>query len=175
MWKALRMLIEPFRLAAISPYLFVIYTRRRAHDWHQALFVEIPLGLYCLQPGIMLNVGTPGSWAAGLSEQHWGMILIMLGLIRIAALIINGRWQSGASILMRGAAAGLSAIFWSQIFAFAFLMMLERVTPPLYTFSFVVSFGFMIAGVYCAVRAAVDFSEVRVKKANPENRSRAGR
>lgn len=48
------------------------------------------------------------------SESTWGIGLLVLGIARFAALIINGRMPAGSPVI-RGTAALLSAVVWSQM------------------------------------------------------------
>ncbi len=71
-------------------------------------------GITLLMPGDTL------SWSPAFKplldrapETAWAVGLTALALVRFAALIINGRLPAGTPVL-RGAAAALSAVVWSQ-------------------------------------------------------------
>jgi hypothetical protein len=54
--------------------------------------------------------------SARASENAWAAMLIAVGLLRIAALIVNGRMRRGSPIA-RCVASAIGAMIWSQFFA----------------------------------------------------------
>ena len=58
------------------------------------------------------------SW--GLSEEGWGWLCVIIGAIRLLALVINGTfadtWYSALSPWVRACTAGMGAIVWFMVF-----------------------------------------------------------
>ena len=96
----------------------------RALDWACA----------CMAAGIGLVLAMPGdtlAWSPAFEpllrrapETVWAAGMILLGVVRIVALIINGRMPTGSPVA-RGAASALSFLVWSQFFIGAVEMSLR--------------------------------------------------
>ena len=131
------------------------YKKSRALDWGCAI-MGMAWGAALLLPG-----NTFGLWQSDLldrlPETAWGVLCIVVALVRAAALIINGRLHEGSPAVRAGATV-LSFFVWGQ-FAVAF------VTISYYTG--VVSLGVPVALVmagldlFCTVRAGSDTIHAR--------------
>lgn len=58
------------------------------------------------------------SW--GLSENQWGWVFVLIGAVRLLALVINGTfagtWYAAASPWVRATTAGAGAVVWFMVF-----------------------------------------------------------
>jgi hypothetical protein len=89
------------------------HSQPRGLDWACAAMV-LALGLVLALPGDTLDWSSI-FWPLSrrFPEEVWAAAMIVLGLVRSAALIINGRLPTG-SPLLRGACAAMTAVVWSQ-------------------------------------------------------------
>lgn len=85
-------------------------------------------------------------------ENTWALTLILIGIMRMVALIINGRLPRGSPVA-RGFAAFLGALVWSQFFA-AFLDFSWRTGAP--SGGLTVYFVLCVADVFSCGRAGWD-------------------
>lgn len=144
-------------LVGVSRKRARVFSRHRDHDWGMAM-LAIFIGAVCFWPGVNLQVGTPGSWTAGISTYGWGAILIGLGVLRAAAIRINGIWQTSASALIRAAAAFIGMSFWGQILYVAAVGALSAGRP---TIGLAIFFWLWMFEARCIVRALDDVSSIR--------------
>jgi hypothetical protein len=87
----------------------------RGLDWACSAMIAAWGGLLALPGDTFANSPSLALVAERFPESQWAVGLILLGLIRIAALIVNGRLPQG-SPAARGIGAALSAVVWSQFF-----------------------------------------------------------
>lgn len=122
----------------------------RALDWF--------LGLYILHLGVtLLQAGNQIPYAIlmeRMPEAGWMAICLGLGIIRVAALIINGYWRKGWSAAMRAGAAILAAVFWSQVLT---LNLLSVQAAGWWTISAAGTLTVLLGELVCAARGGVDF------------------
>lgn len=151
------------RPVEVGPHHTTPYARGRAMDWFLALTMA-GIAAWLAQPGgAPIQVGTPGSWAASLSRESWTVVFIGLAVVRVASILINGHWRSGTSALIRGGAAFLGAIFWSQIVYYIVIAGLQSTSGRLNLL--VLWFGSLLIGdAFCAIRAAIDFVLIRTAR-----------
>lgn len=91
------------------------------------------------------------------SEETWGAVLLLLAILRIAALIINGHAFEG-SPAVRGVAAALTMAIWLQ-FGLAF----AAVDATLGAITIGLPTTLVLAGVdlFCVSRSGLDFITAR--------------
>lgn len=98
--------------------------RSRMLDWTMAAFIAV-WGLAFLAPGVTIGISPAyGLLASVASEEVWGAAFVIVGLLRMAALIRNGRSPRG-SPLLRGLTALLGASVWGVLTAAFVLYSLE--------------------------------------------------
>lgn len=134
---------------------------KRALDWHCAL-VTIGLGVvfsHGHEPST--SIPTPEViFGVNIDHYVWGNIFVGVGLLRVMALIINGRSPRGAPSL-RGAAALLGTVLWSHL-CIAFVAMAVRegnVRAGLILFG-----AEMLSDVFSAIRAGIELGAVRHRR-----------
>lgn len=127
-------------------------TKSRALDWQLATII-IAVGSALGLPGETLAVSKMGATLlARANETQWSAFLIFIGLARIAALIINGRWRDGSPVIRSGAAA-FGAVIWSQ-FAVASLDVSLR--GGVSNLALPVWLSLLGGDLFCMARSAVD-------------------
>lgn len=138
-----------------------IIRRKRflALDWAAASLI-VGLGLMLFLPGDSLAGPTCGPLIARAPEVVWAYGLTIVGALRIAALIINGRMRRG-SPLLRLIGGVLGAWIWSQFFtgSLEFSFRVGVPTPDLAYTLFL-----MICEIGLCVRATLQL--MRAVKAN---------
>lgn len=145
-------------IVGVTPRKARVFSRLRDLDWGMAA-LALFLGFLMFQSEAHIQVGTDGSWTAGISTRGWGWILIGVGTIRILALRINGLWQTSVSAGIRGAAALVGMMFWGQIFYVYALA--NYAGGSLITVETVVFGWFWLAELRCVMRALDDVSSIR--------------
>jgi hypothetical protein len=126
--------------------------RPRALDWMCAAMI-FGWGVTLLLPGETLT-SSPAylELLDRFPESVWGVILLGIGLLRFAALLINGHWRP--SPLLRGAAALLGAIVWGQ-FLLGFLA--TSLIMGVVSAGVAVNAVMLIADLYSTARAGADY------------------
>lgn len=138
--------------------MFVIEIKKhfqlRAIEWWSAFALALWGFAVIAFPNMFDN-----STFAGLklfAPQHiWGLAALLIGLIRIAALAVNGFWHR--TPIIRWATAILSIGVWFAISTGMFY------APAVSTGLFIYSWH-MVADMYSAYRSASDFMEVEFER-----------
>lgn len=138
-------------------------------DWAWAVFFDIMLGITVLLPSRSIRA-EPDAILAMLPEQGWGIILVLIGGVRVAALLINGHWSSTKTALIRGVAAALSAAFWALIFYIVFgfaIAASEASGEPLanfWTSGTSLFLAIPLGNLFCCINAGYDYGLRRKPK-----------
>lgn len=145
-----------------------VFSRHRDLDWAMAILALV-IGGVLFWPGVMIRVGSEGSWTAGISTHGWATILLSLGALRALAIRINGIWQTSISATIRAGAAFVSMAFWGQILYVAVqnALILQRPSVGLALYFWLWAFE-----ARCIVRALDDAASI--KRASKLARSDAG-
>lgn len=93
----------------------LVMPRSRALDWTCAAMI-LAWGIVLLLPGETFTSPAYEFLADLGTEAAWGSTLIVIGALRVVALIVNGHWQEGSPV-MRAVAAALGVIVWSLFLA----------------------------------------------------------
>lgn len=96
------------------------------------------------------------------TQQTWGMIALVTGLVRLAALYVNGRVHATPSI--RLAASFISAFLWTQISLGIWNSGISNPALVLYP-------ALILADIYSAFRAGADATYVARREQVAESRS----
>jgi hypothetical protein len=86
--------------------------RQRVSEWLAAVILA-SWGLMLLRPEVSFGSSSFDLLLRIAGEHAWGWACLAVGLVRIAALGINGLWRP--SYHFRAATAMLSVLFWLQI------------------------------------------------------------
>lgn len=96
--------------------LHVVMPRSRALDWACAAMI-LQWGVTLLFPGNTLQSSPAYGFLLEITgESTWASIFLAIGILRVAALLINGHWKEGSPVL-RGMAAIMGAMVWSLFLA----------------------------------------------------------
>lgn len=91
--------------------LSVVMPRSRALDWACAAMI-VSWGVTLVLPGATLELSSAYAFLLAVApEATWAGIFLAVGLLRFAALVINGHWKEGSPVL-RAIAAGIGAVVW---------------------------------------------------------------
>ncbi len=90
--------------------------KTRSTEWMLACLL-LAWGINVLRTEVFFDLPTYRVMGAIMSESRWGMIAVIVGLVRMLGLAINGFWRRSPLIRFVGAVAGGMA--WMSI---AFLM-----------------------------------------------------
>lgn len=104
--------------------------RERAPEWVLA-FIEAGWGFTLLMPGDSFNRPFFRPLAAIAQEQTWGVIMFAMGIIRIAALYVNGSRKETPRIRQIGSFLGMS--LWSLLLWGA--MSVDWLSPAIFVYS----------------------------------------
>lgn len=123
----------------------------RHYDWSAAAYI-LACGIVFLLPGETFN-NSPAyaSLAQYGTEAVWGALCSAVGLLRIAALLVNGRAPRG-SPLLRAATALIGAATWTMVGA-------GFIAFSLHSGVWSLGCSFLILGMFdlgATIRAAVD-------------------
>lgn len=130
-------------------------------DWSMAIIFDFAIGLTILQPTNQITASA-GSLLTQYPEWVWGVVLLALGLVRVAALLINGHWNSSKSAAIRGVASVFSLGFWGLMFYVVARPFLSGF-GGWGTFTTII-FGIMLCNLFCCVVAGYDYSRLRKPK-----------
>lgn len=135
----------------LTPTMIVVRFKKtfplRIAEW-LAAFVMAHWGLLALvNPGIMSRSSNWHQMLDMMPERSWGVIVLGAGLIRLAALTINGAWRHSPHL--RAICAFLAVFVWLQI---TFALLTNDVT----TFAFAVYPWFLLLDMWNTGRAAND-------------------
>lgn len=137
----------------------------RFAEWFNAFAMMLWGSYVILHPGMFLDPKLAALWVGLLdvaSQQTWGLIAFINGVIRLCALYVNGRRKATPSI--RLAASFVSAFIWTQIV----LGMWNGGTPNT---GLVVYPMLILADIYSAFRAGADATYVARTEQVAESRS----
>lgn len=122
----------------------------------------------CLLPAPVMAGPVYAPMVSFLPELWWGLIGIVLGLMRVAALIGNGHWAPAPGLRIIGAVTG--AMFWLALFGlYTQAVMMGATDFPMRRCYVVLILG----EFYSCFRCGQDFIAMRVKRAGEKAR-RAG-
>ncbi len=129
----------------------------RAIEWFNGLFL-LAWGAYViLHPGLF-NGPTFPVWTGLLqiaTQEVWGLVAFVVGVIRTVALFINGQW--GLTPLIRVVTSFMSVFVW-------FWVAVALIRSGIPNTGIVVYSGLMFADMYSAFRAASDAYEAEAMK-----------
>lgn len=137
--------------------LRVVYRRSRALDWMCAAMILV-WGLTLALPGQSFSLSALQRVMHGeFSEDFWATVLILLGLMRVAALLINGHMPRGSPVL-RLISAFIGVLVWSY---FLELFVELWVATGIIATGCGVSAVLVGADLFSTGRAAADFMRAR--------------
>ncbi len=91
----------------------MLFLNDRALEWFSA-FVMLGWGVTLLFPGDTLAGAQYAAFARfGMTEEFWSWAFSIVGIARLVALYINGRWPKSPHIRMAGSLFG--ALSWAQV------------------------------------------------------------
>ncbi len=90
-----------------------VYTPSRALEWHCAWSAML-VGLVLLMPGSTFSTSASFTqFTEVMDEVSWGVLVMIVALIRFAALIVNGHYHR--TPIARALTAALGAALWAYI------------------------------------------------------------
>lgn len=127
----------------------------RALEWWSAGLMA-SWGFYSLLIPGMYNINPAMHGLLLFAPQHvWGLVALIVGLLRICALVINGFWYRTPAV--RWITSMVSALVW-------FLVTSALVNAPVLNPGVVVYGWHIIADIYSAFRSASDFVEAAAQR-----------
>lgn len=127
----------------------------RAIEWWSAGLMAT-WGLYTLAIPGMYEVNPAMGGLLLFAPQHvWGLVTLIVGSLRLAALIVNGFWHRTPAV--RWVTSMLSALVW-------FLVTSALVNAPVLNPGVIVYGWHIIADIYSAFRSASDFVEAEAQR-----------
>lgn len=112
--------------------------RDRSAEWIQAI------GMFAW--GIF-TIASPGFFAQGyfyknmlflMSQNTWGYLISIIGLLRLIFLIINGAWRPSAHLRAIGCVTGI--LLWSNLFIASISLNIPIPVTPVYMMLIVLDF-----------------------------------
>jgi hypothetical protein len=127
-------------------------------------------GVVVLLPGGVLVGPTSKYFLEIASEVSWGLSAVVIGGVRLAALVINGAWKRTPLLRFAGAAIGL---VWWAFLGSVYLVAIQRGAPPFPNMSIYPVFVFFEAySCYrCGQDAAIQGSFTATRSPNLESGS----
>lgn len=126
-----------------------VYTPARDLEWFAA-FMALAFGAILALPGSTFDSGPQWTkFAATLPEGAWACLMIALALVRMAALLINGRRRR--TPLLRALCAVLGAAVWGYVAMKMYVPSLSGVQTGVGVYSVAA-----LADVWCAWRSGRD-------------------
>lgn len=131
---------------------------KRGLDWHCAV-VTMGLGVvFSHGHEASINIPPTEMVFGFLFDRHvWGNIFFLVGLVRIIALLINGRSPRGAPLL-RGGAALVGTVLWSHLCLVFIFLALEEGDIRIGLVLFGVE---LLSDIFSSIRAGVELGAVR--------------
>lgn len=132
--------------------------RSRQTEWMLS-FIVLFIGIDWLANPAIFSLPNYATMRIWMTPFEWGACATLVGLLRVAALYINGFWRASPHLRVLG--AFLSIFFWTALFLAALQAPLRGVTAAIWLVCFVFD---VLAAVYAAGDARIADDKAKAKR-----------